>query len=487
MEIEELVQKDQKALVGRAYYFGQTAHKGQTRLSGDPFFDHPVAVAQILLDWRMDETTVAAGLLHDVVEDTACTLEQIKREFGEEIAFLIDGVTKLTKLKYQETERTRKNAEKFIMAIGRDLRILLIKLADRLHNIRTIGSLPPEKGRAMALETYEIYASLAYRLGMQRLSGELEDLAFIYLYPKEYEELASRVKEYYSEREEYLERIKPDIIKALSEAGINPLFIEFRAKRYSSLYKKLLRYDMDIEKIYDLVAFRIIVGSVADCYSALGVIHKLYPPLPGRIKDYIAMPKPNNYRSLHTTVFGPDKKIIEFQIRTPEMHEEAENGIAAAWAYEQGKHRKSYRRREAVFAQTAEIEWLKKLRAWQKKASGGDDFIEALKTDFFKDRIFALTPTGDVIDLPVGATPIDFAYHIHSWLGDHCVGARINNRLVPLDRQLQSSDIVEILTQKNKKPSASWLDFVKTNHAKHYIKKALNIRLPRQRQPETKR
>jgi len=482
MEIEELVQKDRKTLVSRAYYFGQTAHKGQTRLSGDPFFDHPLAVAQILLDWKMDEATVAAGLLHDAVEDTACALGQIKKEFGEEIAFLVDGVTKLSKLKYQEAERTRKSAEKFIMAIGRDLRILLIKLADRLHNMRTIGSLPPERGRLIALETYEIYASLAYRLGMQRLSGELEDLAFIYLYPKEYEELASRVKEYYSEREEYLEGIKPDVLKALSEAGINPLFIEFRAKRYSSLYKKLLRYDMDIEKIYDLVAFRIIVESVADCYAVLGVIHKLWPPLPGRIKDYIAMPKPNNYRSLHTTVFGPDKKIIEFQIRTPEMHDEAENGIAATWAYEQSKHRKSYLRREAVFAQTAEIEWLKKLRVWQKKASEGDDFIEALKTDFFKDRIFALAPTGDVIDLPVGATPIDFAYHVHSWLGDHCVGAKINNRLVPLDRQLQSSDIVEILTQRNKKPSPSWLDFVKTNHAKHCIKKTLNIRLPRQRQ-----
>jgi len=375
------------------------------------------------------------------------------------------------------------NLRKMILALSKDLRVVLIKLADRLHNMKTLSAIPPQKQKRVASETSEIYAPLAYRLGMQELAGELEDLAFPYLCPREHRWLLENIKERYEERQNYLEKVKPIIEKALKENDVEPIKIDFRAKRYSSLYKKLLRYDMNLEQIYDLVALRIIVKTVEGCYTALGIIHQMWPPLPGRIKDYIALPKPNGYQSLHTTVFCLENKPIEFQIRTLEMHEQAENGIAGHWAYEQKKKTKDYLEKKPVFADKKELIWVQQLRDWstygrspegrQKDFSDPEDFIQSLKIDFFKDRIFAITPRGEVIDLPLAATPVDFAYAIHSDVGNQCIGAKVNNRIVPLDYQLQSGDMVEILLQKSKKPSESWLKFVETGYAKKKIKSAL--------------
>ncbi|MBI4094393.1 MAG: TGS domain-containing protein, partial [Candidatus Liptonbacteria bacterium] len=349
-----------------------------------------------------------------------------------------------------------------------------VKLADRLHNMKTLAALLPQKQKRIALETAEIYAPIAYRLGMQQVSGTLEDLAFPYLHPREYHWLLRQVKEQYKKREAYLARIKPAVESLLKTVGVKPLFIDFRAKRYSSLYKKLLRYDMDIEKIHDLVAFRIVVGTVRDCYAVLGVIHKQWRPLPGRIKDYIASPKPNGYQSLHTTVIGPEEKIMEFQIRTEAMHREAELGIAAHVLY---KERRGFFRRKRATAPLEEIGWVRALREWMERFSRrgeqAGDMVDAMKVDFFKDRIFTLTPKGDVLDLPLGATPVDFAYHIHTDIGNACVGAKVNGAIVPLQAPLRSGDMVEILTQKNKRPSEGWLKFAKTTMAREHIRAAL--------------
>ncbi len=475
MGVKEIAEANPESLIGKAYFFAERAHRGQRRASGEPYFEHTRKTADILLSWKLDDETVAAGLLHDVAEDSADMYGELQTTFGETISFLVEGVTKLGKIKYRGAERQKESIKKLILASSEDIRVLLIKLADRYHNMQTLKFLPAEKQNRIALETYEIYAPLAYRLGMQRVSGELEDLAFPYTNPDAYDWLHKNVRGKYEDREKYLARIKPMVIKALADAGIKPIKVDFRAKRYSSLYKKLLRYDMDIEKIYDLVAFRIIVESVSDCYAALGIIHKLWPPLPGRIKDYIAVPKPNGYKSLHTVVIAVGNKIVEFQIRTLEMHEEAENGIAAHWAYEEKKGTKTYAERRASMAKTADIEWVKKLRAWQEESDGSsDDFMESMKIDFFKDRIFALTPKGEVVDLPAGSTPVDFAYRIHSAIGNQCVAAKVNGEIAPLRRELRSSDIVEIITQKGKKPSSSWLEFVRTSEAKSHIRKALN-------------
>jgi GTP pyrophosphokinase len=470
MDVKKEALENRASLISRAYFFAEASHKGQKRLSGEPYFNHCLKTGQYLADWKLDEATIAAGLLHDVVEDTDRTLEDIDKNFGPEITNLIDGVTKLGHVKYRGDEKQKDNIKKLILAISKDLRVIFVKLADRLHNMQTLKFLPLEKQKRISLETYEIYSSLAYRLGMQHLSGELEDLAFPYLYPEEYKWLVSNMKTRYEEREKYLKRIKPVVIKGLAAAGIEALKVDFRAKRYSSLYKKLLRYEMDVDKIYDLVAFRIVVKNMEDCYAALGVIHKLWPPLPGRIKDYIAMPKPNGYQSLHTVVFCVGQKIVEFQIRTMEMHEKAENGIAAHWAYEDAK---SGGKKRISFAKGKDIAWVEQLRAWQEEETESANFIDALKVDFFKDRIFAITPKGRVVDLPAGATPIDFAYQIHTDLGDQCVGAKVNGKIASLNHELRSSDIVEIIVQKGKKPSVSWLEFVKTAAAISHIKKAL--------------
>ncbi len=462
------------SLVQKAYKFAEVAHKDTKRLSGEPYINHCLAVAETVHDWHLDEASIATALLHDIVEDTPLTIKKIEKEFGEEVAFLVDGLTKLDTFKYPEKDPQVENLRKLIVSFSRDLRVIIIKLADRSHNMRTLEALPEEDQRRIALETEDIYAPLAYRLGMQRLSGELRDLAFPYLQPKEYEWLLKEVKEEYEERQNYADRkVKPAILKALAENNIKPIVVDSRAKRYSSLYKKLLRYDMDLSKIYDLVALRIVVNTVEECYTALGIIHKLWPPLPGRIKDYIARPKPNGYKSLHTTVFCIDNKITEFQIRTAEMHEEGELGIAAHWAYEQVKDSDRHKKNWTGVKTRKELLWVEQLRNWQKSFTDQKEFVESLKVDFFKERIFVITPHNDVIDLPVGATPIDFAYRIHSDIGDSAVGAKINGRLVPLDYKLASGDVIEILTQKGKKPSEDWLRFIKTPLAKDQIKIAL--------------
>jgi GTP diphosphokinase / guanosine-3',5'-bis(diphosphate) 3'-diphosphatase len=528
MTLKDRIKQDSAGLVARAYAFAEQAHRGQKRISGVPYFSHPVAVAEILNGWHMDDATIAAGLLHDSVEDTGVPLDDLKKEFGGEIAFLVDGVTKLGRVKYrgaerppaehvssrairdasearrddegvsarairrggatqpqphlksrsrndapQEASHIAENMRKMVLALSQDLRVVFIKLADRLHNMQTLAALPPAKQKRIALETDEIYAPLAYRLGMQNLSGELQDLAFPFLHPKEYRWLLETTKEQYEERLAYLEKLKPEIEEFLKRHDIKPLTIDFRAKRYGSLYKKLLRNNMDLGKIYDLVAMRIIVETIPECYATLGVIHEAWPPLPGRIKDYIAMPKPNAYRSLHTTVIGPGEKIIEFQIRTKEMHEENEYGVAAHWVYKQ----KSQGRPVSGKTLAKELEWVQQLKNWQDHVgniatSDPDEFIRAMKIDFFKDRIFAITPHGDVIDLPAGSTPVDFAYHVHSEIGDTATGAKANGALVPLDYELRSGDMVEILTQKGKKPSADWLRFVKTGIARDHIRAA---------------
>lgn len=481
--------KNESDLVRRAYGFAKSAHAGQKRLSGEPYFNHALATAEALADWKLDEVTITAGLLHDVLEDTKIKPEELEREFGSEIRKLVDGVTKLGRVKYRGSKTQAENIRKLILAMAEDIRVIMIKLADRYHNMETLSYLAKEKQKRIASETAEIYSPLAYRLGMQRLSGELEDLAFPFIHPREYRWLLDNVKERYEAREAYLQKIKPIVEEALEDNKVQVVSIDFRAKRYASLYKKLVKYEMDLDRIYDLVAFRIIVKRIEDCYAALGAIHSLWPPLPGKIKDYIALPKPNGYRSLHTTVICLDHKLVEFQIRTLEMHNEAEQGIAAHWIYTESKSSKAYRDRRPIKIKADELKWLESLRAWQGEHQEAKEFLDSLKLDFLKDRIFAVTPKGEVIDLPYGATPVDFAYYIHSVIGDECTGAKVNGRLVPLDYRLISGDVVEIITQKNKKSSASWLEFVVTSTAKDRIRDSLkkkNLKLLDSKQVELK-
>jgi guanosine-3',5'-bis(diphosphate) 3'-pyrophosphohydrolase len=461
------------SVVNAAYEFAKDAHKDEKRENGDPYITHCLKVAETVLNWGLDETSVAAALLHDVVEDTKYTLKDIEKKFGSEVAFLVNGLTKLSAIKYSNKNPEVESLRKFILSFSQDLRVVIIKLADRLHNMQTIQFLPTERQKKLAWETEEIYAPLAYRLGMQKLSGELEDLAFPYTHPEEFKWLLKEVKDSYEDRLEYAIKILPIVQKTLEDNGIKIIALDARAKRYSSLYKKLLRYNMDLEKIYDLVALRVIVESVEDCYTTLGVIHKYWPPLPGQFDDYIARPKPNGYRSLHTTVFCIDNKITEFQIRTQEMHNEAELGIAAHWAYQQIKSSQKHAANWRGVVQRKELLWVEQLRNWQKAFTEQKGFIESLKIDFFKDRIFVITPQNDVIDLPAGATPIDFAYRIHSEIGDSCVGAKVNGKIVTLDYELRSGDVVEIITQKGKKPSEGWLRIAKTSLAQKQIKSAL--------------
>ncbi len=464
------------SLVRKAYAFAQDAHRDEKRASGEPYFTHCVSVAETVYEWKLDAASIAAALLHDVVEDTEYKLADIEKRFGAEVAFLVDGLTKLEGVQYTEKQSEIENLRKFVLSFTRDLRVVIIKLADRLHNMETVSHLPPDRRKKLAWETSEIYAPLAYRLGMQKLSGELEDLAFPYVEPDAYEWITQTLKDSYETRLAYAMKVKPLVVKLLLKHGVKPLSVDSRAKRYSSLYKKLIRYNLDIEKIHDLVATRIIVSSVEECYAALGIIHQAWPPLPGRIKDYIARPKPNGYRSLHTTVFCEESRITEFQIRTKEMHEEAELGIAAHWAYQQVRSNAKKLKSWTGVKNGRELLWVEQLRNWQKDFSNQDEFVQSLKIDFFKDRIFAITPQNDIIDLPSGATPVDFAYRIHSDLGNQCVGARVNGKIVPLDYELKSGDVVEITVQRGKKPSEDWLRFVKTSGAREHIKSTLKIR-----------
>lgn len=474
MDLRALYPKD--SLVGQALALAEQAHHGVMRDSGEPYINHPIKVAETVKEWGLDEESIAAALLHDTVEDTGITLKDIEKKFGAEVALLVNGLTKLDDLRYTPERKEAESLRKFVISFTKDLRVVIIKLADRLHNMQTIKALSAERQTKMAWETAEIYAPLAYRLGMQKLSGELEDLALPYTHPDGYQWITETLKDSYETRLIYAERLRPMVTMLLKKQGIQVLAVDARAKRYSSLYKKLLKHEMDATKVYDLVALRVIVKTVEDCYAAFGIIHQTWPPLTGRIKDYIARPKPNGYRSLHTTVFCDNNMITEFQIRTKEMHEEAELGIAAHWAYQQARQNIKTAKNWKGVRKGSELRWVEQLRNWQKSFANHEEFVQALKVDFFRDRIFVLTPQNDILDLPAGSTPIDFAYRIHSAVGDQCVGARINGKLVPLDHELQSGDMVEISVQKGKKPSEDWLRFVKGSGTKEHIKNALGAK-----------
>ena len=453
-------------LLSRVYDYAEIAHEGQMRKSGEAYFEHPKATAYKLAQLRLDDATIAAGLLHDVPEDTSFTLKDIKKDFGSEIAFLVEGITKLTKLKYRGIERYIENLRKMFMAMAKDIRVIMIKLADRIHNLETLSVLPLDKQYRIALESLEIYAPIANRLGMGDLKGQLEDLAFPYVYPKEYKWLMETIDVTLHQKEKTMVELKTNIEKLLQDHNIPYISVHGRAKRLFSLYKKLLRHDRDVSKIYDLIALRVIVQNISRCYETLGIVHTKCTPLKGRIKDYIAQPKPNGYQSLHTTVFTPNHDIAEIQIRTPEMHEAAEYGIAAHWHYKEGVHSKKL---------PEHLAWINQLAKLQKEIRDSTQYLESLKIDVFQNRIFIFTPEGDVIDLPEDATPIDFAYHIHTDLGNKCTGAKINGQLTTLDTMLKSGDVVEIMIDKNRKlPNPDWMNFVKTSSAKRHIHNTLN-------------
>ena len=457
---------EDRELISRAYAVAEGAHEGQERKSGGPYIVHPLETAYTLAEMRMDPPTIAAALLHDTIEDTNITPKDIEEEFGKEIAFLVEGVTKLGKVKYVDSTEDAENLRKMLLAMAEDIRVVLIKCADRLHNMKTLSALAKDKQQRKALETMEIYAPISSRLGIWEIAKELEDLAFPYLDPVAYATIAKEMQKRIPEREEYLKRVEPILRQALKEEDIKPLTIQTRSKNIYSVHKKLQKYEGNWGVIHDLAAARIIVESVSDCYAALGVIHKLWHPYPGRIKDYIALPKVNGYQSLHTTVFCLDGITAEFQIRTLDMHDHAEHGVAAHWAYnEKGKESTKVASKER-----AKFSWVSKIRDWQREMPESEEFLEAMKIDLFRDRIFVLTPRGEIIDLPEAATPVDFAYSIHSLLGHECGGARVNGKYVPLSYELKNGDVVEIERAKGRAPSHAWLEFVKTNQARSHIR-----------------
>ncbi|MHB8651957.1 MAG: RelA/SpoT family protein [Minisyncoccota bacterium] len=461
------------ALIEKAYHFSQEAHEGQKRFSGDPYFVHAFETGKNLAIFGMDTQTITAGLLHDVLEDAGISEEIIEKEFGKNILFLIKGVTKLGKLKYRGLERHVESLRKLFIATAEDPRVILIKLADRLHNVKTLaGHKDPQKQRRIALETIEIFAPLANRLGMGKLRGELEDYSFPYAYPTEYQTVRSLLKERGRITEKYVGHVHKLLQKELVRQGFSHFKLDHRLKYSYSLYRKLLRNDMDIEKIYDLVALRVIVPTVADCYRVLGVVHTLWRPLPGRVKDYIATPKPNGYQSLHTTIFTGDGGIAEIQIRTEAMHQEAEYGIASHLAYKEGIFELIKRKR----LKTKKLSWIDDMIELQKHLSKNGEYLENLKMDFFRDRVFVFTPKGDVIDLPEDSTPVDFAYAIHSAIGDHVAGAKVDGKLVSLDTKLKNGNIVEIVTRKGAHPSVKWSEHAKTTLAHRHIRSAVQKR-----------
>ena len=460
-----------KKNIEKAFEFAKTAHAGQKRLSGEEYLFHPLNVAYFLSELGLDTATVVAGILHDTIEDTLVTHKDIEKEFGKDIAFLVEGVTKLSKIEYDGNPNEKKSntdhlnsLKKMFFAMAEDIRVILIKLADRYHNMETLKHKDIASQKRIAIETLEIYAPIAARLGMGHLKGQLEDMAFPYVYPLEYSQLIKKVKEKYADRTKYIDRTKPIIKRHLADANIPILEMNSRAKHYYSLYGKMVRKEMDIDKIFDLVAMRIIVPDIKSCYGALGIIHNFYKPLPGLIKDYIALPKPNGYQSLHTTIFCEKGRVVEIQIRTAGMHEYAENGIAAHWAYSEGGKKK-----DITMANIKEVKWVNQLKNFLKESSPGEG-LSNLKIDFFKHRIFAFTPKGEVKDLPDGATPIDFSYAIHTDLGHMTRGAKINGKIVPLHHELKNGDVVEIIKGKDKKPSFDWLKIVKTAEARKKIK-----------------
>lgn len=449
--------------VTKAYNLAEEAHKDQRRVSGEPYILHPLAVAQILADMKIDTTTITASLLHDVVEDTSYTLEDIKKMFGKEVAFLVDGVTKLSRLNYRTKEDQQLNSmRKMFLAMAKDVRVVVIKLADRLHNMRTLRYMRSDKQKRIAQETLEIFAPLAHRLGIFNIKWELEDLSFRYLEPDKYYDLVDQMKQKRHVREEIVNEAIDVLKKALDEAHIH-CEINGRPKHFYSIYKKMKKDNRDLSQVYDLFAIRVIVDDVKDCYGVLGIVHSLWKPLPYRFKDYIAMPKPNNYQSLHTTVIGTRGQPVEIQIRTWEMHRIAEYGVAAHWRYKEGNQTAN----KDAFDE--KMGWLRNLLEWQD-TSNPKEFVNALKLDAFSDEVFVFSPRGDVIDLPQGSIPIDFAYRIHTDVGHRCVGAKINGKIVPLDYKLKNGDIVEIITSKVGKPSLDWLNIVGSSESRSKIR-----------------
>jgi guanosine-3',5'-bis(diphosphate) 3'-pyrophosphohydrolase len=451
-------------LLERAYYFAQGSHIGQYRNSGEEFINHPVEVACILAELELDLTTIIGGLLHDVVEDTRVTVEEIEAQFGHEVAFLVSGVTKLGRIEYKSKEdHHAENLRRMFLAMGQDVRVILIKLADRLHNMRTLSYHPVPKQREIADETLEIFAPLAHRLGIYKIKWELEDLSLRYLEPDQYYSLVERIAKKRREREDYINLVISKLREKLDEAGIKA-DISGRPKNFYSIYQKMVSQGKDLAEIYDLTAVRVIVDSVRDCYATLGIVHTMWKPIPGRFKDYIAMPKQNMYQSLHTTLVGPSGEAFELQIRTDEMHRTAEYGIAAHWRYKEGGRTTSSQFDE-------KLAWLRRILEWQHETKDPKEFMESLKIDLFSDVVFVFTPKGDVIELPAGSGPVDFAYRIHTEVGHHCIGAKINGRIVPLDYQLVNGDIVDILTSKQSNgPSRDWLTIARTSQAKNRIR-----------------
>ncbi len=450
-------------LLTEAYNFAIEAHKNQLRKSGAPYFEHCLEVAKILCDLRMDYFTIAGGLLHDVVEDTGVSIGEVEEKFGKEIAVLVDGVTKISELKFDSLEaRQAENFRKMLLSMVRDIRVILIKFADRLHNMRTIEYLPEKKRLRIAIETRDVYAPLAHRLGIAKIRWELEDLALKTLAPKAYWELVQQIAEKREEREAYIRRITAPIRKELKQAGIVAK-ITGRPKHFYGIYQKMLRKDKSFEEIYDLQAIRMTVKRVEECYFALGIVHSLFTPVQARFKDYIATPKSNMYQSLHTTVVGPGGKMIEIQIRTEDMHRTAEEGIAAHWRYKEGKQKEDELDKHLM--------WLRQMLDWQHDTDDPQEFMENLRIELFQDEVFVFTPKGDLFKLPVGSTPVDFAFAVHTKIGMHCLGAKVNGRIVPLNHKLQSGDSIEIITGANQKPNPDWIKFVRTSKARSKIKK----------------
>ena len=470
-ELQEILDKIKKyapntdtTLVEKAYYLAKSAHEGVLRKSGEPYIIHPIAVANILVDMQLDIETISAGLLHDVIEDTDYTYDDIKEMFSKEIADLVDGVTKLGQIKYQSKEETQaENLRKMFLAMAKDIRVILIKLADRLHNMRTLKYMPEEKAKYKAKETLEIYGGIANRLGISKIKWELEDLALRYIDPDGYYDLVDKVSMKRSQREAYINRIVKLLQDKFDEVNIN-CEVYGRPKHFYSIYRKMKNKNKTFEEIFDLTAVRIVVDTIKDCYAVLGMVHTLWVPMPGRFKDYIAMPKANMYQSLHTTVIGPEGEPVEIQIRTHEMHNIAEYGIAAHWKYKEGTMSNDEKMEE-------KLKWLRQMMEWEKDVKDPMEFLDSLKEDVFNSQVYVFTPKGDVIELPAEATPIDFAYRVHSKVGNKCVGAKINGRLVPIDYKLQNGEIVEVITSANSTgPSRDWLKIVKTPNARNRIR-----------------
>lgn len=455
-------------LLVRAYRFSEAAHAGQVRHSGEPYISHCVEVARILADLQLDTVTVACGLLHDIVEDTDVTVDDVQREFGREVAQIVDGLTKIANLPMSSPEdRQVENYRKLLLSIAKDVRVILIKLADRLHNMRTLDWLAPEKRRRIAQETRDLYAPLAHRFGMAQVRWELEDLAFKFLEHEAYRTLARLVAAKRAEREALIEQMREPLTRRLTDAGIANVEVTGRPKHLWSIYKKMQARDRPYEDIYDLLAIRVIVPNIVECYHALGIIHDGWSPVQERIKDYIAQPKSNGYQSLHTTVFGPGRQLFEIQIRTPEMHRTADYGIAAHWLYKENARNADELDRH--------LTWFRQVLELQMDAETPGEFLEFLKLDLYQDEIFVFTPTGDVIQLPKGATSLDFAFAVHSQVGARCSGAKVNGRITPLSRELKNSETVEILTSPNAKPSRDWLAHVRTGKARHKIRQLLRL------------